>query len=133
MYCTTWDWKSGLGDAQGIIDLYKQWTGERRFPENILNKWTIVAKDENKIVGAAELLLVDDWVWHRRWGLVENVYVEKDSRKKGIGKMMMEHVEAQAKGWGCEFIKLTSRKKEGKTLYRSLGYEEGSCFRKELR
>ena len=135
IYCTTWDWKAGLKDSQGIVDLYKQWTGEERTPESIFNKWTIIAKDIelDRIVGVAELILVDDWIWHRKWGLAENVYVEEDFRKKGVGAKLMRHVESQAIALGCEFIKLTSRKEEGKALYRSLGYEEGSYFRKELK
>ena len=141
IYCTTWDWKAGITDSQGIVDLYKQWTGEERTPENIFNKKTIIAKVANmggistldRIVGVAELIVIDDWVWHRRWGLVENVYVHKQYRRQGIGSQLMKHVESQAMALGCEFIKLTSRKEEGKALYRSLGYEEGSYFRKELK
>ena len=45
---------------------------------------------------------------------------------------LMKFVEEQACIFGCEFIKLTSRKDEGKALYRSLGYMEGSSFRKDL-
>ena len=140
IYCTTWDWKAGLKDSQGIVDLYKQWTGEERTPENIFNKKTIVARvfgEESgltsPIVGVAELIIIDDWVFGRKWGLVENVYVDEEWRRSGIATQLMKHVESQAVALGCEFIKLTSRKEEGKALYRSLGYEEGSYFRKELK
>jgi len=96
------------------------------------NAFLIVAYDEDEIVGSAQLILIDDWVWGKRWGLVENVYVAKSKRRKGIGRELMGAVEDQARALGCKFLKLTSRREEGVALYRALGYEEGSSFGREL-
>jgi len=92
----------------------------------------VVAKDNEKIIGAAQLIVIDDPFWNRRWGLIENVFVKKEYRRQGIGKGLMKQLENQAIALGCKFVKLTTRKKEGIELYRSIGYEEGSSFRKEL-
>ena len=131
IYCT-----SGEGIPIESLGCYKEWTGEMPrvdFPQ--LNALLVIARDseKNKIVGAAQWFVIDDSVWHRRWALVENVYVLKSYRQRDIGTQLMKFTEEQAFLFGCKFIKLTSRKEEGKVLYRSLGYEEGSSFRKELR
>ena len=123
---TSWD------KFEDVAELYKEWT-EKELTETVqLNAHLVIARDGETIIGAAQLLVIDDPVWGRRWGLVENVYVKEGYRKKGIGSDLMSAIETQAIGLGCKFIKLTSRKKEGKALYRSLGYEEGSSFRMEL-
>ena len=129
-----------LSDPTKVTNLYQEWTGREQTglqefytdipcPSNI---FLIVAYDEGKIVGSAQLILIDDWVWGMRWGLVENVYVKGDKRRQGIGRGLMKTVEDQAQTLGCKFLKLTSRKGEGVALYRALGYTEGFSFRKEL-
>jgi len=130
IYYTTWDRIEDTGQ------LYKEWVGKcPEFKGIRVNVHLIIACEEktNKIVGAAQLIIIDDPIWDRSWGLVENVYVDKAYRKCGIGSNLMWSLEEQASILGCKFIKLTTRKKEGKELYRSLGYEEGSSFRKELK
>ena len=111
--------------------LLKEWT--KKEPHfSMPNLWFFGAYDNDRIVGAAQLIVIDDPFWNERWGLVENVFVTKEYRRKGIGKGLMKQLENQAIAVGCKFVKLTTRKKEGKKLYRSIGYEEDSSFRKEL-
>jgi GNAT superfamily N-acetyltransferase len=120
-------------DYSKISELYKEWVGHA-----IPDVWAkngsdfIVAKYKNNIIGGLELNFISDFVWGRKWGLIENVYVKKDYRRNGIGTGLMRYAEVFAKGLGCEFIKLTSRKKEGQALYQSLGYETGMSFYKKL-
>lgn len=126
--------------------LYDEWVGkeiaceehgELAFPP--INLFTVVAKDvdlepEEEVIGAAQLIIMYDMVWKRRWGLVENVFVKKSYRGKGIAKGLMAELELLARTWCCEFIKLTSGKDKlaGHALYKSLNYEEGSSFKKWL-
>ena len=129
IYCTSWDNISDIGS------LLKEWTGRDINTEFVLwNSYFIVAKDNNEFIGCAQLVIIDDPFWNRRWGLVENVFVKDSYRKCGVGKQLMERVEIQAKLFGCKFIKLTSGfdKMAGIALYESLGYEKGYSFRKEL-
>ena len=115
------------------LKLYKEWTRKELNLDRILwNSYLVVAKDNEKIIGAAQLIVIDDPFWNRRWGLIENVFVKKENRRQEIGKGLMKQLENQAIALGCKFVKLTTRKKEGIELYRSIGYEEGSSFRKEL-
>jgi spore coat polysaccharide biosynthesis protein SpsF len=141
IYCT-----SGGNLPIEFVRIYEEWTG--RMPEiktPLVNSFLVIAKvdDEdgkktgdwseyNKIVGAAQYIIIDDPVWRRRWALVENVYVAQNYRRQGVGTKLMKFVEDQAYLFGCDFIKLTSRKEAGKALYRSLDYEEGSSFYKKI-
>lgn len=120
-------------DYSKISELYKEWTNRQSKELWVKNGSDfIVAKDNNKIVAVLELSKIADFVHDRKWGLIENVYVNKDYRRNGIGTGLMRYAEVFAKELGCEFIKLTSRKKEGQSLYQSLGYETGMSFYKKL-
>lgn len=117
------------------LKLYEEWTGHYPVENRITsNTFTVIARDtsDKSIVGAAQITVFDDPVWDRRWGLIENVYVLRKFRRERVGRKLMKFMETEAQGLGCSFIKLTSRKAEGKALYRTLGYEEGSSFRKDL-
>ncbi len=131
IYCTNCQ-----GKNEEIGEFYREWTGKGYSNEYmLLNTEHYVARDrdeDSKIVGCIQLTVIPDPFFQRRWGLIENVFVLPEYRKKGIAKKLMRHGETQAQGFGCAFLKLTSRKTEGIALYRSLGYEEGSSFRKEL-
>lgn len=78
--------------------------------------------------GCADLILIKDMVYGHTWGLVENVYVSKSHRRKGVGTELMRKVEKEAKRLGCKYIKLTSRKPAGQKLYQKLGYEKGDSY-----
>lgn len=128
IYCTAWD------KLEDTAELYEEWVGHKpKFKGTSANSYLVVARDNNKIVGALQLFVIDDQIWDRKWALVENVKVADKYKRKGVGCMLMKFAEQQASIYDCSFIKLTSRKQEGKALYRALGYEEGSSFRKELR
>lgn len=128
------------------LKVYEEWTGQYpKIEHPLINEYMVIARidsekgeetgdwsDYDYIVGAAEYFIFDDPVWHRRWALVENVYVAKDYRRQGVGTKLMKFIEDQAYLFGCDFIKLTSRKEAGKALYRSLGYDEGSSFYKRV-
>ena len=131
IYYSSWDKLKDIGE------LLKEWTSKELDTSFVLwNSYFIVAREKgtNKFVGSTQLIILDDPFWNRRYGLVENVYVRKGYRTFGIGKQLMSEIEKQAKLLGCQFIKLTAGfdKKAGRELYKSLGYKEGSSFRKDL-
>lgn len=128
IYFTTWH------DPLKAREIYKEWTGkEPDFSHPLTNSHLVLARNNTKIIGACLLFTIDDPYFNRRWGLVEDVYITPKYRRKGVAKRMMNFVENQANMMGCEFVKLTSNKKAGQELYRSLGYEEGCSFKKRLR
>jgi len=120
-------------DIKALGEFYKEWTGKGYDVKFMVGDChDVIAEEDGKIVGALQLRIISDPLFNRNWGLIENVYVTPSARRIGIASAIMNYAENQAKVFDCEFIKLTSRKDEGKALYRSLGYVEGSSFRKDL-
>lgn len=120
-----------------LSNLYEKWTGVSiKLPPLMFYKlqdW-IAARDKltREYIGACVVIYIDDYIWNRKWGLVENVYVKENYRRCGVGKYLMAIAEINARYCGCDFIKLTSSKEAGINLYRQLNYKEGHSFRKNL-
>ena len=129
IYCTA------INNERVLAELYQEWVGHiPQFKGIQMNSHWVAAKDGKKYIGAAQLVVIDDPMWDRRWGLVENVYVTEVYRGKGVGKELMRFIERTAQGVGCDFIKLTSAsgKVAGHSLYRSMEYKEGLSFKKSI-
>jgi len=125
--CYSWN------NHEYMCKLYEEWTGD--FAQHLLlaNTHFAIAKNERGwSVGAAQWIVINDPVWHQKWALVENVYIAKDFRRQGIATKLMRFIEEEARKEGCKFLKLTSNKEEGQSLYQSLGYEEGKSFKCKL-
>jgi GNAT superfamily N-acetyltransferase len=61
--------------------------------------------------------------------------IDRRARRRGVGKLLMEHAERMGSGAGCEFVELTSAmgRAEAHAFYRSIGYAPNSLrFRKPL-
>lgn len=96
----------------------------------------LVAEEGGKVVGTMMLIIVPN-LSHGGlpWAGVENVMVDAEYRRHGIGKLLMDYVLAQAKKAGCYKIQLISDKsrKEAHKFYRALGYKaSGHGFRMYL-
>lgn len=100
------------------------------------NKKIYVALLENKIVGCAFLEIKEDYIRAYRYGFITYVAVDKQYRKKGIGKTMIEYLIQCVKQEGCTSIELTSAnfRKAAHHLYESLGFsrKDTTVFIKEL-
>jgi ribosomal protein S18 acetylase RimI-like enzyme len=117
-----------------LSELYKPWT-DREYDNRwiLTNSQFVLAYDGDLLVGAVQLIVLPDPFRHRSLGLVENVFVKKEYRRRGIAFTMMNEVERLAKmTCHCEYIKLNAETDEAKALYRNLGYEENSSFRMYL-
>ncbi len=93
----------------------------------------LVAEEEGRVVGTMVLIIVLN-LSHGGlpWAGVENVVVDSNYRRRGIGKLLMDYALAQAKKAGCYKIQLISdkRRKEAHQFYRVLGYKaSGHGFR----
>jgi ribosomal protein S18 acetylase RimI-like enzyme len=66
---------------------------------------------------------------------VTALVVDRRARRRGVGKLLMEHAEQMGSAAGCEFVELTSAmdRAEAHAFYRGIGYEPNSLrFRKPL-
>jgi predicted N-acetyltransferase YhbS len=85
-----------------------------------------VAEERGEVVGTIVLLVVPNLSHGATpWAITENLIVSEEHRRRGIGRMLLEHVVAGAREKGCYKIQLLSdtRRTEAHELYGSLGFE----------
>ena len=66
---------------------------------------------------------------------VTALVVDRRARRRGVGKLLMQHAERVGSAAGCEFVELTSAmdRTEAHAFYGNIGYEPNSLrFRKPL-
>lgn len=121
-----------INNLQEVHEIYEEWTGKDvRVGQLPMNSHVAVAMFKKKVVAVAQTIVVHDSIWDRDWLLVENVYVAKKFRRRGIGSGLMKFIESVfLLPDKCQFLKLTSSKLEGQAMYRILRYEEGLSFKK---
>jgi N-acetylglutamate synthase-like GNAT family acetyltransferase len=65
-----------------------------------------------------------------RVGWVEEIMVKEECRQQGIGKRLMQSMEAWASAQGCKLVALATRR--AADFYHGLGYQESATyFRKQ--
>lgn len=91
------------------------------------NQTTVIAVDENKIVGCATISYINIMPTYshptgNRAHLM-NVYTNKNYRRQGIAKQMVGMLIEEAKSKGATEISLDATE-DGRPLYKSLGFKE---------
>ena len=96
----------------------------------------LVAVVDERVVGTADCLIVVNLTHAGRpWAIVENVVVDADTRRAGIGSALMGDVLQRAEEAGCYKVQLISRKDRpaAHDFYRSLQFEPSAeGFRRYL-
>lgn len=86
----------------------------------------IGAKDEQqRLLGSAMGIVCSDTVGEcRPFMVLENMIVSPQSRRQGVGKKLMEYLEAWAREQNCYCIMLLShvRRQEAHSFYEAMGY-----------
>jgi GNAT superfamily N-acetyltransferase len=67
----------------------------------------IVAEDQQRIVGWVHALVVE-YVEANPFAVIGGLVVDKSSRRRGIGRMLMEYAETWAKEQRCSIVRLWS-------------------------
>ena len=83
--------------------------------------YIIVAKQDNKIIGTAKLLI--EKKFGENVGHIEDVVVDQNFRRKGIGKLLIEQLVSYGKNNNCYKIVLTSKEKN-REFYTSCNFTE---------
>ena len=137
-------------DLIGILELLKQLSEKADFSENndleYINKiWDkiensnikyFLAKDNNKIIGSCYICIIPNLTYNgKSIGYIENVIVNKNYRKLGIGKKIMEMVIEYAKENNCYKVVLQSgiKRIEAHKFYEKIGFNGESKKAYELR
>lgn len=90
---------------------------------------------DQKLVGWAFLIIIKNDRHEEPYGIMENVYVEKEYRGQGIGSALVKQVIQEAKDLNC--YKLLSQSRYGKEdvhgMYLRYGFKDhGKNFRMDL-
>lgn len=95
--------------------------------------WCIIRNDSDTIIGMG-ILTTDENPDHGIFGRIDCVVVDTDARIRGLGTIIDERLTQRAKEMHCEFIDLTSSKKEGIAFWLKRGYVPRSTisFRKKI-
>lgn len=124
-----------LSDAAVIKDLLVQ-LGYPDFTETLAkqkilayqkeNYKLFVAEFEKKVVGFISLHWFELMHWKDKFGRITSFCVDEKIRSKGVGKIMMDHVEKFLFEQGCIKIEVTSnnRRTRAHDFYLKLGYIE---------
>lgn len=89
----------------------------------------LVVEEAGEVAGTAVLLVVPNLAHGATpWALVENIIVDQRFRRRGLGRVLLEHAIARAKEMGCHRIELMSDKtrSDAHRLYRSLGFTDSA-------
>lgn len=93
------------------------------------------AEENGKILGRAYLYILYNDLHKEPFGFMEDVFVEEESRGRGIGTKLINGIIAEAKKENCYKLICTSRYENVKVhaLYDKLGFKDhGKEFRIDL-
>lgn len=127
--------KATAADAKAIADLYQELVPDapiKVLPERIAeiasdkNTYLIVCDADGDIIATALVALCNDVMFSRQpFAIIENVIVSKDHQREGIGKSLMDHIEAFCLAADCSKIMLlsSSDNHSAHDFYLSMGYD----------
>jgi GNAT superfamily N-acetyltransferase len=101
----------------------------------IVGDRVIVAELDEEVVGLAHLQVTPTIEYDRPAGKIAALVVDESHRGEGIGRVLVETLEAEARARGCVLMFLTTsvRRSEAHEFYRRVGLEEtGKRFTKSL-
>ncbi len=122
-------------DAEAIANLYRELntlSPVSVLPERIEavansnNTHLLVCDDGDDIIATALVCLCQDVMFDNQpFALIENVVVSADYKREGIGKSIMDHIEAFCLEQDCSKIILqtSSENRDARDFYTAMGYD----------
>lgn len=122
-------------DAEAITNLYRglnTLSPVSVLPErvdavaNSTNTYLLVCDDAGEIIATALVCLCQDVMFDNQpFALVENVVVRADYKREGIGKSMMDYIEAFCLEQDCSKIMLqtSSGNRNARDFYTAMNYD----------
>jgi N-acetylglutamate synthase-like GNAT family acetyltransferase len=125
-----------LSDTQAVKELFQELIGRPLSDEDVINRMRHVQNSpidslfvydlDNKIIGLLAFRIRENIEENSRFGEISVMVVKSESRKKGIGKKLMEYAEQVAHEKGCIGTWLVSgfgREEQAHLFYKGLGYK----------
>jgi len=132
-------------DFLGILSLLETLSQTRVTQDKVLKMFREILKSKfyslwvatvnGKVIGTASIFFAPSLAHGKNWGLIDNVVVAEEYRRKGIGRKLVEVLVNFAKKKNCYKIILTSRfsRPEVHQFWQKLGFEKhGYSFRMDL-
>jgi GNAT superfamily N-acetyltransferase len=134
-------------DLAGLAGLYKQFWGEDSSPEKMRatferlkanpNCIFLVAEHEGRMAGSVMGIVCDELYGEcRPFMVIEDVIVDEDHRRLGVGSALMRGLERLAAESGCAYIIFVTENErtDAHRFYESLGYKSDAYkgFKKRL-
>ena len=88
----------------------------------VLNSAVVIAQEENKLIGAAQLRFHEMDIYPDREHWLGGVYVEASSRGQGVAERLIGAIINKAKALGVTSLNLQTEDKSG-GLYTKLGWQ----------
>jgi ribosomal protein S18 acetylase RimI-like enzyme len=92
---------------------------------NADDRWLMLLRIDNQLVGYCSYALAGD-LGERKFGemKLEQIYLLPECYGQGLGKLMMRHVEQQARARGCRTLALQVNKRNAVAIafYRKAGF-----------
>ena len=132
------------GDLPALLDLYEQLAeGFGHHPASLeqgrsllseINRQPgralLVALHNGWLAGSVDLMIVSPNLTHggRPWAIVENVVVDRQARRLGIGRALMEEAIRRSREAGCYELQLLSNRvrTDAHAFYRALGFQSSA-------
>jgi len=127
--------RAQAADAEAIGSLYRELNALSTpvvLPERIAvianseHTHLLVCEDGGEVFATALVCLCQDVMYNDQpFALVENVVVSADYKREGIGKMMMDYIEAFCLEQNCSKIMLqtSSENRDARDFYTAMGYD----------
>lgn len=134
-------------DLPGLIELYKQLNPNAPSLENMQQalarnqdnpqQLALAARVDGQIVGSLMIVTCEMLFGQcKSFMVIEDVVVDSQHRRTGIGRALMQHAEEHALANNCSYIMLTTEadRPDAQRFYRSMGYqsEKYCAFQKRL-
>jgi len=128
--------KAEKEDIDSLCDLMTELAGNNLSREGMLDRlehvensdidYLFVCEEENRILGLLGFRIRVNLEEVSKFGEISAIVVRPESRKKGVGRYMMDYANKLARELGCKGMWLVSgfaREEEAHKFYKRLGYE----------
>ena len=92
----------------------------------IVGDRVVVAEVDGRVAGLAQLHVSPSLEYDRPAAKLAALVVDESHRRRGVGRALVEAMEAEARIRGCELLFLTTaaRRKDAHAFYERVGLEE---------